>query len=320
MAAIKRWDIRAVLSTAGIAPASVHRACPAITPEMAAAVLRQLWAMTNDMFLGLGPHPVSRDTVRVLAFAISSAPTLGSALTRLEQFAPLFAGLPAPVVCSAGGRTTLSLRLDEFDDTLSLVADSILMVAHRVINWATRRQVDLERVDVTYQRPRGETDHDLIFGAPTYFGMQCNALTFPTNVLTAPVVRRQEEIEQFLTDIPSTLLSEFEFNASHALRVRTMIERCLGHHVCSADEIATAMGISRQTLRRRLQEENTSVSAIRDDVLHKAARDSLAQGGETVSALAGRLGFSEPSAFTRAFRRWTGESPSAFLRRHVAIA
>jgi AraC-like DNA-binding protein len=49
-------------------------------------------------------------------------------------------------------------------------------------------------------------------------------------------------------------------------------------------------------------------------MLRTADLDSLSQGGETMAALACRLGFSEPSAFTRAFRRWTGDSPTAFLR------
>lgn len=71
------------------------------------------------------------------------------------------------------------------------------------------------------------------------------------------------------------------------------------------------------------------MSAIRDDVLHTSAVDGLSRGDESVSALACRLGFSEPSAFTRAFRRWTGESQrhtsadevrSADHGRHVNVA
>jgi len=315
MAARYGWDARAVLAATGITPASLNQPCPGITVDKAAAVLRYLWVVTGDELLGLGRQPVSRNTVHVLAFAISSAPTLGDALTRVEQFASVFPGIPIPSVSSVAGQTTLSFELSGFDSNVSLVSDSVLAITHRLINWATRRRIELHRVDVPYAPPRGETDHDVVFGAPMRFCAPSAALVFSACELVAPLVRRQGEVEDFLADVPTVLLSEFDFYTTHAQRVRGIVERCLGDRVCTADEIAAGMGISRQTLRRRLCEERTSVSAIRDDVLRTAALDSLAQGAETVAALACRLGFSEPSAFTRAFRRWTGESPTAFLRR-----
>lgn len=320
LAARHGWGARQVLSAAGIAPASLNQPCPGVTLEKSAEVLRHLWAVTSDKFLGLGPHPVSPDTLRVLAFATSGAPTLGSALARLQEFAPVFPGMPVPTVTSAADHTTVSFDLDGFDEAVSLIADSVLTIAHRLINWGTRQRIGLLRVEVPYSRPRGETDHDVVFGAPVRFGASRAALTFSTSFLAAPLVRRQEEVEQFLADVPAVLLSEFDFGATYEQRVRGILERCLGDRICNADEIAAGLGISRQTLRRRLHEEHTSVTAIRDAVLRGAAIESLSHGGESVSALACRLGFSEPSAFTRAFRRWTGQSPSAFVRTHSTVS
>jgi AraC-like DNA-binding protein len=311
------WDTRAVLSAVGITAAAMSQPCRDVTADKAAAVLRYLWAATNDEFLGLGPHPVPHETLRVLAFAVSGAPTLGDALSRVQQFAPVFPGVPAPSTSSVNGQTTLSFGLNGFDQTVSLLTDSVLAVAHRIINWGTRRRIHLLRVDVPYARPRGETDHDVVFGAPMRFCAPRAALVFPTCELAAAMVRSQDEVQDLLDDVPAVLLSETDFYTTHTQRVRGIIERCLGDHICTADEIAASMGISRQTLRRRLSEEDTSVSAIRDDVLRTTALDSLSQGGETMAALACRLGFSEPSAFTRAFRRWTGDSPTAFLRRQL---
>jgi AraC-like DNA-binding protein len=311
------WDIRAIVATAGIELTSLDQPCPGITMARAVGAWRRLRAVTSDEFLGVGPHPVSPDKLRCLAFAISGANTVGDALGRLEQFAPVVGGLPMITVISGHGQTTVAFDLDGFDSQLSLVTDSVLAVTHRLINWGTRRRVRLMSVDAPYQRPHGESDHDLVYGVPVNYGATRAALTFSSSVLDLPVMRRHEEIEAFLSDIPAVLLSDFDFYSTYTQRVRGIIERCLGDHVCAAEEIAAGMGISRQTLRRRLQEENTSVSAIRDEVLRTAALEGLAQGGETVSALASRLGFSEPSAFTRAFRRWTGESPTVFLRRRA---
>jgi len=310
------WDARTVLTTVGITSLSLTQPCPSVTLEKSVAVLRYLWLVTDDEFLRLGPRRVCRDTLRALALAICTASTLREALDRVERFTPVFGGLPVISVSTESDLTTISFDLDGFDRDMSLVVDSVLAVTHRAINWGTRRRLQLVRMVVPYARPRGETDHDLVFGVPVQFNAPEAAITFASSDLTLPLLRRPEEIEDFIADVPTVLLSEIDFYSTNSQRVRAIIERGLGDRTCTADEIAASLGISRQTLRRRLHAEGTSVSAIRDDVLRATALDSLTQGGETVSALAARLGFSEPSAFTRAFRRWTGVSPTSFAHNH----
>jgi AraC-like DNA-binding protein len=73
-------------------------------------------------------------------------------------------------------------------------------------------------------------------------------------------------------------------------------------------------GITRRTLARRLREANTSFSDQLADVRFALARQYLSLGRQSVSEIALRLGFQEPAAFQRAFRRWSGESPSGYRR------
>lgn len=89
-------------------------------------------------------------------------------------------------------------------------------------------------------------------------------------------------------------------------RVRAIVEPGI-------EDIAAELAMSPQTLRRRLRDEgNTSPREIREQILRDAAISSLVRGEETVTALSRRLGFSEPSAFSRAFRRWTGSPPGSY--------
>ena len=88
--------------------------------------------------------------------------------------------------------------------------------------------------------------------------------------------------------------------------------------VPSGDEVATRLSISQQTLRRRLAADGTSLRGVRDQVLRDAAITALVDGDESIGELSIRLGFSEPSAFTRAFRRWTGNPPSAYRAGNAA--
>jgi AraC-like DNA-binding protein len=103
-----------------------------------------------------------------------------------------------------------------------------------------------------------------------------------------------------------------EKGGSAAEPVRRILERGLGGDWPSSEQVAARMSVSLQHLRRRLREEGTSISQIREKILKDAAIASLARGDEPVSKLSARLGFSEPSAFRRAFRRWTGRPPGAF--------
>ncbi|MGG8407039.1 helix-turn-helix transcriptional regulator, partial [Streptomyces sp. 12297] len=80
-------------------------------------------------------------------------------------------------------------------------------------------------------------------------------------------------------------------------------------------EVAGRLAVSPATLRRRLGAEETSYQQLKDQVRRDAAIAGLAEGGEPIAELAARLGFSEDTAFHRAFRRWTGTTPGAYRTR-----
>jgi AraC-like DNA-binding protein len=82
----------------------------------------------------------------------------------------------------------------------------------------------------------------------------------------------------------------------------------------SADEVAEDLGMSARNLRRRLEAEGSSYQVILDEVRCELARRYLAEEGKGVEEVAFALGFSDGSAFHKAFKRWTGESPTDFAR------
>jgi AraC-like DNA-binding protein len=149
----------------------------------------------------------------------------------------------------------------------------------------------------------------MMFGAPVFFEAATAALVFDADVLARGFVRQHDDVERLLEDAPANLLAERTFYTTISDQVRHIIEDCLGDPSCTSEKIAAGVGMSRPTLWRRLREENTSISQIRDEVLRDAALAGLERGDQTVAELSQFLGFSEPSAFSRAFRRWTGCSP-----------
>jgi AraC-like DNA-binding protein len=97
-----------------------------------------------------------------------------------------------------------------------------------------------------------------------------------------------------------------------ASTVRRMLRRRDDIAGAGVDEIATLLGISAQTLRRRLREEGNGFQEIKDSVRKESAIDQLLNTGRTANEIAESIGFSEPSAFHRAFKKWTGTTPGAY--------
>jgi AraC-like DNA-binding protein len=95
-------------------------------------------------------------------------------------------------------------------------------------------------------------------------------------------------------------------------QVESAIEPLLAAGEVSIDRVARELGMSRQTLYRRLKAEGTTFEEVLDAKRRQLAVRYLGHDRSTVKAAAYKLGFSDPAAFSRAFKRWTGTSPSNF--------
>ena len=128
-------------------------------------------------------------------------------------------------------------------------------------------------------------------------------------------MRSEDELFAFIRNAPDGLLFRCDHHPSTSSRVRKAIERRSAAEAVTADDVATQLNISAQHLRRLLRDEGTSFRHIKEAILRDEAIAALVRGRETIEELSDRLGFSEPSAFRRAFHRWTGSAPGSYRRR-----
>jgi AraC-like DNA-binding protein len=98
--------------------------------------------------------------------------------------------------------------------------------------------------------------------------------------------------------------------------LRRMLRTRLLKGDCSAEQIAGLFSMNRRTLNRRLHGEGTAFIIVVNEIRFEIARQLLANTNMTFSQIAATLSFSEPSAFTRAFRRWSGQSPTEWQAEH----
>ncbi|MEE9265906.1 MAG: helix-turn-helix transcriptional regulator, partial [Gammaproteobacteria bacterium] len=100
--------------------------------------------------------------------------------------------------------------------------------------------------------------------------------------------------------------------SSAAMQVRARLTEQLSSGHATQNSVADALHMSLRTLQRRLNDEGTSYKGLLDETRRELAAHYMAETHRSINEITYLLGFSEPSNFSRAFRRWTGKSPSAY--------
>jgi AraC-like DNA-binding protein len=304
-------DAATVLKRAGIPSSALTDPQTPVTIEQASDLTRELWILTGDELFGLGP-PLPHGSFHMLMQSVIHVPDLGSGLSRLVAGSRILPGLPAAEPVTDGTTVWIQIDTSAFDDPDHLLTELVAILTHRVLSWMAGSRIPLRAVSLPWPRPEHPADYDDVFGCAPAFDAPRLALAFDAAILKAPVVQDEPSLAEFLEDQPRVWFAQRDWGATPADQVRTMLAQSLNGNGPSSDEIAGRLSVSTQHLRRILRQHGTSLGELKQEVLRDAAMTSLQRGDEPVEQLAHRLGFSEASAFRRAFRRWTGKPPSAF--------
>jgi AraC-like DNA-binding protein len=164
--------------------------------------------------------------------------------------------------------------------------------------------------------------HRAIFGRSVIYASDEDSIAFDRSLLLMPQPHHQPYVHQVLVRHASVLLDRLGSEESLSSKVGRAIAKSLPLAEADARRVAKALGMSRQTLHRKLASEKTSFASILTKLRREAAEAQLASNAHSIAEIALLLGYSDPAAFNRAFRRWTGQSPSAYraARRAQAAA
>ena len=311
-------DFRPALREARLTPELIGRDGTRVTPEQAIRVVQALWDATDDELLGAGPRPIPRGTFRMISLGLIHAPDLRTALVRFVEFARIGTGFDAVEMIEEG--TTIRISIDPVGETVKdrIVIDILTAIVHRFASWLIGEQIPLNSLELPYPAPLHAAEYGLIYGLAPTFDAPRAAVTFDSRYLNAPVVRDEDELIAFIRHSPADLLFQRDYNLTTSSRVRKILERGRRGEWLTTEDVAKRISVSPQHLRRLLRDEGTSFREIKEEILRDEAIASLVRGVETVEELSDRLGFSEPSAFRRAFRRWTGSPPGSYRPDAVA--
>lgn len=187
---------------------------------------------------------------------------------------------------------------------------SALLCAHRDVMGP---EFHLTQVQLNAKAPRSGARHAEQFGCEVLYEQPKNKLLFPAEWLDKKPALGNTVTYAHVSEICDGLLAELEQNTGVAGKVRQVLLANL-ESPPDAKALARQLGLSPRSLRRRLQEENTSYRELIDALRAQTAIRYMRETRLTVENIAALIGFSEPAAFRYAFKRWTKTTPNAFRR------
>jgi AraC-like DNA-binding protein len=169
----------------------------------------------------------------------------------------------------------------------------------------------VKAVHVTHPAPSYRAEYDRIFQVPVVFGSDWNAVQVDPALMAMPVALQPRYVFGILSERAEALLRELESARTIRGRVESLLMPVLHAGEANVDAVAAKLGLSRQTLYRKLKAEGLTFEILLDELRHKLALHYLAGGKVSVAETAYLVGFSDRAAFSRAFKRWTGTGPGA---------
>jgi AraC-like DNA-binding protein len=310
------YDYSNLLQQLGISPEWLDEPRARIAPELFTRLIQGLWLALDDEYLGFGPAPNKTGTFAMMCHALIHCRTLDKALNRGLLFYSLFPEGPRLTLTFEGDWVRLSLDDSQFCDPDHFLTESQLMVWHRLASWLIGQRIRLEQATFSYPKPEHCAEYDLLFPCPMEFSevkstTVQSSLLFHSRYLNMPLLQDERTLKHFLERSPADLLARPDDGDSLSSQLRRLLSRDSSRWP-DLEAVAAHLHISPQTLRRHLREEGSSFQELKDQLRRDIAIYHLGRADLSLQQIAEALGFSEPSAFHRAFKKWTGLTPGAY--------
>jgi AraC-like DNA-binding protein len=304
----------ALFDRSGIDPADLHDQDNRIPFANYVALMRAGKQLANDPALALHfGEAIDLSEISLVGLIGAASETLMEAFAQTNRYARLVvevdgAGERFQIARGEGGLWLIDARANpnEFpeltESTFARMAGASRQFGETPL---------MKAVHVTHADPGYRAEYDRIFRAPTEFDSDKNAVLIDEAWLDRRIALQPRYVFGILSEHAEQLLKSLENSKSVKGRVETLVMPILHTGAASMDTIADKMGISRWTLSRKLKAEGMTFEQVLDNLRHQLALHYLRGKKVSVNQTAYLLGFSEPAAFSRAFKRWTGRSPRA---------
>jgi AraC-like DNA-binding protein len=287
-------------------------------PESAAeAVWRLAATLTHDPAIGLHiAESLPRGALDLVEFAFRSSASLGAALGRLARYGRVLSDRVAARLDARGEGLLLLVRDTGSTPLHPGRAEFAVTAALRFARESTGENITPVQVSFAHAAPDDISEYERFFRVRVRFSAGANSMIVSAADAARPLRGADEALSSVVRRRLDKILADRQPHGSGPLsgHVRRMMVEHLGATTITPDGLAKALGVSRRTFSRRLAEEGTSFRDLLDDVRREFGSALLQDRSLSIADVAFFLQYSEPAAFNRSFRRWTGRTPSEFRR------
>lgn len=308
-------DAGRLLEATGIDPAALEEPDARVPMSAGVGLLALAADETGDECIGLhlAEHADLR-TVDVHYYAMLASATLAEGYRRLSRFQRLIHETSRVDVVVEGEATTLRHVLPGGLAAPRHTAEFLLAAWVRTGRLAAARDWSPLGVRFAHAAPGDVREHERFFRAPVVFSSGENAVRLGASVLALPCAGADAALAALVDRHAAWRLPPGPVPGTFADRVRGVLVELLRDGEPRAAATAARLKMSVRTLTRTLTAEGTSYRALLDQLRHELAGRHLADPRTSIGEVAFLVGFSELSAFHRAFKRWTGQTPAEFRR------
>ncbi|MEQ7758044.1 AraC family transcriptional regulator [Xanthomonas hortorum] len=297
---------------AGIPRSLLGKPGARVTPEQFSTLYRLLAIEFDDEMPGIFSRPLRSGALKFLCLSLLDAPRLEVALHRFCQFFHLMLDDFRLSSGSQGDLGWIELTGPRAGSTASPLGKMLMLkLAHGIASWLVRQNIPLQEVLFDFPRLLQASDYLYLFPGPVRFSQPTTRIAYARSFLDLPVRQRKSDLRRFLDRAPEDWIFVSLATQMTRHRVRQRIVAALPD-MPTTGQVAESLYCSERTLCRKLAAEGTTFQAIKDEVRRDIAIRALTQTDASITKIANVVGFDNATAFHRAFRRWTGSTPSAY--------
>lgn len=314
-------SVETLLLQAGISPELLNSVQARVSSQQFGNLWHLIARTIDDEFFGMDRHPMKAGSFTLLCHSVIHSDTLERALRRaLRFFRLIFDDMAGELVRE--GPTARIILIDLHDpDTVSVDAAPVkrafaygtfLLMLHGLACWLVGRRIPIIAADFRCPEPLYSEEWRILFSPRLNFDRPRSGISFAADYLEMANIQNERTMKQFLRQAPANFLVKYRNSASLAAAIRRRLRTMPPATWPDFATLARQFHSSPSTLRRRLDDEGQSYRGIMDDLRRDLAIALLGESGKSVMEIAAELGFSDPSAFYRAFRKWTGACPGKY--------
>jgi AraC-like DNA-binding protein len=307
-------DAEGLLRQIGLSPGLLQSSQTRVSAKHYGALWRLVALTLDDEFFGQDSRRMKAGSFAMLCHSVLNCKTLGSAIDRSLRFYALILDDIYGKLSRNGAEASITLH-DTAAPQRVFAHEVLLMLLHGVACWLVGRRIPIKRAQFSYEEPSHSGEYRLMYSTSIGFRAPHTAIIFDAAFLELPIVQNERTVKEFLRNAPENILLKYKNGSSLGARIRRRLRQSLPGDLPEFEALAEEMNMTPATLRRRLHEEGTFYQSIKDQLRRDLAIGYLSHSRRSAMDIGLELGFSERSAFHRAFKKWTGASPGEFRRR-----